>query len=103
MFQYIHVYNLHSSIHFFIEHSDPFTLFIRLYVEQKFYDDIEYRCMRIGVNAIKGAWLGALVIPLDWDRWWQEWPVSCCIGALFGTLYGILSGKNISIKIKSKD
>lgn len=31
-----------------------------------------------------GAWLGAFVIPLDWDRPWQEWPVPCCVGALMG-------------------
>ncbi|CAD6194869.1 unnamed protein product [Caenorhabditis auriculariae] len=26
----------------------------------------------VAVGAIGGAWLGAFVIPLDWDRWWQE-------------------------------
>lgn len=31
-----------------------------------------------------GVWLGAFVIPLDWDRPWQEWPVPCCVGALMG-------------------
>lgn len=31
-----------------------------------------------------GTWLGAFVIPLDWDRPWQEWPVPCCVGALMG-------------------
>lgn len=31
-----------------------------------------------------GAWLGAVVIPLDWDRPWQKWPISCCFGALVG-------------------
>lgn len=31
-----------------------------------------------------GAWLGAFVIPLDWDRPWQVWPVPCCVGALMG-------------------
>nr|CAD7202382.1 unnamed protein product [Timema douglasi] len=24
-----------------------------------------------------GTWLGAFVIPLDWDRPWQAWPVPC--------------------------
>jgi len=37
-----------------------------------------------GVGAIIGAWLGALVIPLDWDRPWQVWPVSCVYGAGLG-------------------
>ncbi|XP_012276441.1 phosphatidylinositol-glycan biosynthesis class F protein [Orussus abietinus] len=31
-----------------------------------------------------GAWLGAIVIPLDWDRPWQSWPIPCVIGALLG-------------------
>lgn len=26
-----------------------------------------------------GAWVGSFVIPLDWDRWWQVWPISNCI------------------------
>jgi len=31
-----------------------------------------------------GTWLGAFVIPLDWDRAWQEWPIPCASGALLG-------------------
>ena len=31
-----------------------------------------------------GAWLGAVPIPLDWDRPWQVWPISCAIGAMLG-------------------
>lgn len=31
-----------------------------------------------------GAWLGAVVIPLDWDRPWQVWPIPCNIGATCG-------------------
>lgn len=34
-----------------------------------------------------GTWLGAIVIPLDWDRPWQEWPVPCCIGAIGGYVF----------------
>lgn len=33
-----------------------------------------------------GAWLGAVVIPLDWDKPWQVWPIPCSLGALFGYL-----------------
>lgn len=35
---------------------------------------------------IMGAWLGAFVIPLDWDRPWQVWPIPCCFGAMIGFL-----------------
>lgn len=27
-----------------------------------------------------GAWLGAIPIPLDWDRPWQAWPLTCVLG-----------------------
>ena len=29
-----------------------------------------------------GAWIGAIVIPLDWDRPWQKWPIPCSLCAL---------------------
>ncbi|XP_050311827.1 phosphatidylinositol-glycan biosynthesis class F protein [Anthonomus grandis grandis] len=35
-----------------------------------------------------GAWLGAVVIPLDWDRTFQVWPVPCILGALAGLFFG---------------
>ena len=35
-----------------------------------------------------GAWLGAITIPLDWDRPWQAWPIPCVIGALVGYMTG---------------
>lgn len=31
-----------------------------------------------------GSWLGATVIPLDWNRPWQAWPIPCITGALLG-------------------
>ena len=36
-------------------------------------------------GAVFGAWIGALPIPLDWDRPWQAWPVSCAAGAVLGS------------------
>ncbi|CAH0725386.1 unnamed protein product, partial [Brenthis ino] len=33
-----------------------------------------------------GAWLGAVVIPLDWNTPWQQWPISCYLGAIGGYL-----------------
>ena len=36
--------------------------------------------------SLVGAWLGATPLPLDWDRDWQVWPVSCCLGAALGHL-----------------
>lgn len=31
-----------------------------------------------------GAWLGAVLIPLDWDKPYQEWPIPCSLGAMAG-------------------
>ncbi|XP_011861625.1 PREDICTED: phosphatidylinositol-glycan biosynthesis class F protein [Vollenhovia emeryi] len=43
--------------------------------------------LRLNIQAtILGTWLGATVIPLDWDRPWQAWPIPCVIGALLGYL-----------------
>jgi len=39
-----------------------------------------------------GTWLGALPLPLDWDRPWQKWPVSLVIGSLLGFVMGTGSG-----------
>ncbi|XP_022192040.1 phosphatidylinositol-glycan biosynthesis class F protein [Nilaparvata lugens] len=33
-----------------------------------------------------GAWVGAFVIPLDWHRSWQVWPIPCSTGAIIGSL-----------------
>ncbi|CAB3239560.1 unnamed protein product [Arctia plantaginis] len=38
------------------------------------------------ILTICGAWLGAVVIPLDWNTPWQVWPIPCYLGALGGFL-----------------
>ena len=35
---------------------------------------------RNALGGLLGAWLGAIPIPLDWDRPWQAWPLSCVLG-----------------------
>lgn len=40
------------------------------------------------VSVLVGAWLGAVVIPLDWERPWQQWPISCVLGAIVGQAIG---------------
>ena len=36
------------------------------------------------LGSVIGSWLGAFPIPLDWDRPWQAWPITCCLGAVAG-------------------
>ncbi|KAK5628979.1 hypothetical protein RRF57_004694 [Xylaria bambusicola] len=39
-----------------------------------------------------GAWLGAVPIPLDWDREWQKWPVTIICGVYIGCMIGKVIG-----------
>ncbi|CCG82107.1 Glycosylphosphatidylinositol anchor biosynthesis protein 11 [Taphrina deformans PYCC 5710] len=39
-------------------------------------------------GTLAGAYLGAVPIPLDWDRAWQKWPVTVHIGACLGLAVG---------------
>jgi len=55
-----------------------------------------------GIGTIIGAWLGAVPIPLDWDREWQvnncdasglteqKWPITIIVGAYIGHAIGLL-------------
>jgi phosphatidylinositol glycan class F len=44
------------------------------------------------VGGVVGAWLGAVPIPLDWDREWQKWPVTILCGIYLGYLVGKVLG-----------
>ncbi|KAK9460183.1 glycosylphosphatidylinositol anchor biosynthesis protein 11 [Lipomyces oligophaga] len=48
------------------------------------------------LGTLLGAWLGAVPIPLDWDRSWQRWPVTIIVGAYAGNFLGALAGSMIS-------
>lgn len=47
------------------------------------------------LGTLIGAWLGAVPIPLDWDREWQKWPVTIVTGAYCGYLLGGLAGRYV--------
>lgn len=47
------------------------------------------------VGTLVGAWLGAIPIPLDWDRDWQKWPVTIVTGAYLGWAIGRPAGEFI--------
>ena len=49
-------------------------------------------CLGAAVGTLFGCWLGAIPIPLDWDRDWQKWPVTVCTGAYMGWTIGKLLG-----------
>ncbi len=43
------------------------------------------------ICALSGAWIGAIVLPLDWDREWQAWPISCIISTYVGHSVGVMA------------
>ena len=39
--------------------------------------------------------MGAVPIPLDWDREWQKWPVTVVTGVFLGYIAGKLIGGHL--------
>lgn len=35
-----------------------------------------------------GTWIGVIPIPLDWDRPWQQWPITLLCGGYIGSVVG---------------
>uniref|UniRef100_A0A7E4VWH6 Phosphatidylinositol-glycan biosynthesis class F protein n=1 Tax=Panagrellus redivivus TaxID=6233 RepID=A0A7E4VWH6_PANRE len=50
----------------------------------------QFFALRLTAGTLLGTWLGAFTIPLDWDRWWQVWPLPCVFGAVIGAVVGLL-------------
>lgn len=44
------------------------------------------------VAIIIGGWLSCVVIPLDWDRDWQQWPIPIVVGVYLGAFVGYSIG-----------
>lgn len=72
-----------------VPHSAPFELFMRLFVRREFANVTEETCVGVAYGCSVGAWFGCFVLPLDWDRWWQQWPLPCCFGALIGSFIAL--------------
>ncbi|KAF2154677.1 hypothetical protein K461DRAFT_100052 [Myriangium duriaei CBS 260.36] len=47
------------------------------------------------LGVLLGAWVGAVPIPLDWDREWQRWPVTVLAGAYGGWALGKAVGGTV--------
>ncbi|KJH41173.1 RNA polymerase Rpb1, domain 2 [Dictyocaulus viviparus] len=71
------VYKGDNHIRAFILHSRCSTL-------------LELSAHRVIIGAVVGAWFGAFVIALDWDRWWQRYPFPNFVGSCCGCALGFL-------------
>ncbi|KAF2396784.1 hypothetical protein EJ06DRAFT_544829 [Trichodelitschia bisporula] len=50
------------------------------------------------VGVLLGVWIGAIPIPLDWDREWQKWPCTIVTGAYLGWA----AGKALGVGLRGK-
>lgn len=44
----------------------------------------------VTLGVLLGAWLGATTVPLDWDVWWQVWPICGVWGVWVGLVLSSL-------------
>ncbi|KAA8542010.1 hypothetical protein F0562_023162 [Nyssa sinensis] len=63
----------------------------RLFAHSKPIGSIDYMICLPAHGAVIGAWFGAWPMPLDWERPWQEWPISVSYGAMAGYLVAMVA------------
>ncbi|OAV87292.1 hypothetical protein PTTG_08643 [Puccinia triticina 1-1 BBBD Race 1] len=61
---------------------------IRIFSTFQPKNEVEVALLFPAFGACIGTWLGAIPIPLDWDRPWQAWPITCLVGASVGHAIG---------------
>ncbi|KAK4265339.1 hypothetical protein QN277_026403 [Acacia crassicarpa] len=62
----------------------------RIFAQTKPNGSVEYLICLPAHGAIIGGWFGAWPMPLDWERPWQEWPISVSYGAITGYLVAMV-------------
>ncbi|KIO33132.1 hypothetical protein M407DRAFT_241161 [Tulasnella calospora MUT 4182] len=64
--------------------------YVRLFSELFTRTHVERALVFPVIGTVVGCWLGAFVLPLDWDRPWQAWPLVPAYGSIFGYVVGSL-------------
>ncbi|KAA1065983.1 hypothetical protein PGT21_017380 [Puccinia graminis f. sp. tritici] len=64
---------------------------IRIFSAFQPKNEVEVALLFPAFGACFGTWLGAIPIPLDWDRPWQAWPITCLVGASVGHAIGSIA------------
>lgn len=77
-----------TTPHLFYVHGLDTPTWLRLASLQQPVDEVS----GLSLGAFVGAWVGAIPIPLDWDREWQKWPVTIICGMYAGAVLGKLAG-----------
>ncbi|KAI9250025.1 GPI biosynthesis protein Pig-F [Sporodiniella umbellata] len=67
------------------------SVWIKVFVHHSPSTTSEIYAYAQAICALAGAWIGAIVLPLDWERDWQVWPISCIISTYVGHSVGVLA------------
>ena len=70
----------------------------RVIICGKFSNQIEQFLYFQALGVVVGSWASAAVIPLDWDRDWQVWPIPCVMGCLLGYVGAVVCHCVITFK-----
>lgn len=70
-----------------VPYTERYT-WLRLFSSIAPANDLELALLAPALGTVLGCWLGAVPIPLDWDRPWQAWPTTCVLGAVMGHFVG---------------
>jgi len=69
---------------------DQWSDWARIFGEHKLDYSLECTVYYPLVLTIVGAWIGSMVLPLDWDRPWQVWPIPSVLGGAGGYIAGLV-------------
>ncbi|KAG9123980.1 hypothetical protein FRC07_013305 [Ceratobasidium sp. 392] len=70
---------------------------VDLFVEFSVRSPVDRAVVFPAVGSVIGCWLGALPMPLDWDRPWQAWPLTSAYMAIIGHAVG--AGASLAVSI----
>ncbi|KAG7666053.1 GPI11 [[Candida] subhashii] len=66
-----------------------FNQFTKIFEQDHIYRLIfVHPILSASLLTVAGCWLGAIPIPLDWDRPWQQWPITLLVGGYIGGVAG---------------
>lgn len=74
----------------------------RIFAQTKPNGSIEYLICLHAHGAVIGGWFGAWPMPLDWERPWQEWPISVSYGTLAGYLVALFASLGFVLAHRSR-
>lgn len=85
----------------FVLYSLDFQQFKMLFYQDRIYFTIFGHPVLSQVLLTLGCcWLGVIPIPLDWDRPWQQWPITLLVGAYAGGIVGSVVSLVVNIWIR---